>query len=1195
MAMSTLIVNYALNGNTVSNPDGTMPATASGCTVVGGPGATTIGSFDQALSFGPGAKLQVALTPALLNFQKFCVRTVIKVDAPVTGRQNLVEANVLPFSLFLDKAGSTGDFRAVVSVAPTAHGWSGTTTDYAIDLKLGNWYTLDLIYDTDTVAVAVNGLVQSVHAFPNGALTHGTNNTLFVGTWVDGVHHPFQGSMAAVQVYNDIPLELETQLDERRSSPEWFVSYKYEQIRPTLNFGQVKGKLAYDFQAEAYVQLYDSGLIMFNEGMGTAFEMHGIIFQSYTAMTNKSVLGHLISDEGNAGKPGSRKSLFRKGGIYWSSGTGAVLVTGQIYIDYELVGEAAALGLPVSAQTNVPGGLEQVFQGARMYHKSGQPKAHEVHGAILTKYLASGSVGAWGFPTSNESDVRRDGAVIGKFNDFEACTIYWSGATGAFEVHGDIREKYRGINGPLGALGFPTSDEAAIPGAPAPARHNTFQNGSILWFGSASSTMVCYPFQIFLGRIDSQESEGAFMGQNDLYLNAIVEDNHHEVMRKRFPNSGDFGGHNVIDINQMLPITVVPNSASRIIDLTVDVWESDNGAPFGGGDDHLGVYKHTLNMANAWGLRENQGIFNSGKFSKINCITWSVKPKVNEAALSETQKWWGVKNQGTATISKAQYAAAFRDVDSEPEWWDLTDWLEKAFYELVVSGVASGGNCFGMSLEGIYARKQRSIFSLPIDRFTTWATVVNEFNIKHQYQVGAEAIWWFVGQFLSGNSHDPVDVFKTTRDCFNRSDNPVLCLSQNADFSGAPHCLMPVGWDSSAKPWKLHICDPNFPGQVRDILIDPDANTFSYDGGSNKYSGGEWSGGRLHYMPYCVLDDRPRTPIWDALALLLAGTVLILGSDATTQSLVDENGNDLDAFGADAIARRKQGKPLDNKFVSFKGFHTGSASALASEMFLRTVPESKFLVVRPGVLDNRLASNLTVAELTQGNRLSPSAVDALASSQVFNQIRGRDLKAVLSDTSLLSKIDPAVVNSLNNLNQLGALGKNLRHVVKGHNNGMLKYAIKSKMNQLLISTAIQNGELSTVSSNDLGTSSAVTELKVANSKLVRLEIENKLGVGKDKVKIVLDKIPADVAHNLQINVKPGMAGLDIITAGAGAMADVSVQTLIDGRLNTSNFAVKLDAGTRLRPSSVLTSNELKVGRVDNLFGQLRGSTSIKAK
>src|SRR5262249_10768393 len=143
-----------------------------------------------------------------------------------------------------------------------------------------------------------------------------------------------------------------------------------------------------------------------------------------------------------------------------------------------------------------------------------------------------------------------------------------------------------------------------------------------------------------------------------------------------------------------------------------------------------------------------------------------------------------------------------------------------------------------------------------------------------------------------------------------------------------------VGWDSSAKPWKLNICDPNWVGQVRSILVNPDNNTFSYDGGGHQYSGGEWSGGRLHYMPYSVLNVRPDTPIWDAIMLLLAGVIIILGSDGETESLTDESGTDLNAFGADAIARLKAKKPLDNKMVSYKGFN--GDGAIASEMHIRT-------------------------------------------------------------------------------------------------------------------------------------------------------------------------------------------------------------------------------------------------------------------
>jgi hypothetical protein len=184
-----------------------------------------------------------------------------------------------------------------------------------MDLKLSTWYLIDLIYDTDTVAVAINGTVLSVHAFPKENINLWHNNSLFVRTWVDGARNHFQGSMSALQIHSDIPLELETQLDEKRSSPEWHMSYKYEQINPSLNFGQPKAKYAYDAAISAYKQEYDFGLIMYNESIGAAFEMHGAIFASYNALANKHDLGYLVSDEGNAASPGIRKNIFSKGGI----------------------------------------------------------------------------------------------------------------------------------------------------------------------------------------------------------------------------------------------------------------------------------------------------------------------------------------------------------------------------------------------------------------------------------------------------------------------------------------------------------------------------------------------------------------------------------------------------------------------------------------------------------------------------------------------------------------------------------------------------------------------------------------------------------------------------------------------------------------------------------------------------------------
>ncbi len=1222
------IIDYVLDGVSVSNPDGTMPATVTNCKVVDGPGTIFSGDFPKALDFGAKGNVEVTLKPASIKTSRFCLRVVFKIDSNVTGRQNLVESSCLPFSMFLDKAGNANNFKVVTTVSPKEHGWSGTSTEYFKELKTNNWYTADLMYDTDTLAVFIDGIIISVHAFPFGTILKSAGDQLFIGTWTDRARNHFDGQMAAVQWYNnELPTELESQLDERRSHPEWFLSYKHEAIKKTLNLGNMLGKFNYDNQAGAYVQPFASGLIMYNESVGAAFELHGAIFQYYKNMTNKAELGYLVSDEVNTAKAGGRKNIFSKGGLYWSPLTGTFPVTGQIYINYEQFGESSFIGWPVSVANAVNNGKEQIFQGARMYYKNGTPSAFEVHGAILAKFLALGGVNNWGYPVTNESDIKNGASVIGKFNDFESCTIYWSGATGAFEVHGDIRRKYKELNGPLGQMGFPTSDEGNIPGGTGGSRFNTFKNGSILWFGNYNNMYVCQAFKIFLGRINSKESEGAFMGQNDLYLRAYIKDNGAEILNKRFPSSGDYDGKNIVDINATLGTTIVPNSPNRNIRFTVDVWESDPGD-----DDHLGTYHKDLNMANAWGMAENNGIYNTGSFQGLNYITWSVQPQVNPNLLTTSQKWWGVKNKGTSSISYAKYAAAFRDVDSESEWWDLTDWLEKAFYELVAKGIAAGGNCFGMSVEAIYSYKHRSLFSLPIDRFNNWNTVVNEFNIKHQYQVGASAIWWFVGEFLSGNTHDPVDVFNETRNEFNRGCDPVICIAQNYDFSGKPHCILPIAWDSSTKPWKITILDPNFPSNpaspasniTRTLFVNPDNNTFSYDGG-NLYNGGEWSGGRFHYMPYSVTGERPRTPIWDAILLLLAGTVIILGSDTETVSLVDENGNDLDAFGQDSINRLQQNKSIDNKFVSVKGFGAkkvvsnaikikatssvikpGKVSSaivvpkpngiLASEMYLRTEKtNSRFDSIMPGLDERVLAPNLTLGVMLEDKKFAAKFNRTITDKAIVENMKDRTLTQAINDSVLMDRLSPSAASGFKDMVTSTSIGRNFKHQLRGLNNGQMVYAIKSKLNEFRLQSGIKTSETSSIESRDLGTSSSVVKMFCNENKTVKLEINNKLGVGKDNMKIVIDKIPVAVGKELNLNIKPGLSGMDILTVADKVNATVSIETNIGGKIYKSNYGVDIEGGIRIRPSTILTGNELKIGKIDNLFGQFRDSQMIKKK
>lgn len=1225
--MSQLIVDYALASLTPSNPDGTQPATVAGCTVGAGPGATTLGSYPQALAFGAGASLTTQLPLAVLDRVKFAVRTVFKLDVKPLSRQTLVASTALPLRLAIEPGSGSSDFHLVGSLVLATPNAGPVSTQFLLDLKLGTWYAADLVYDTDTLGLIVDGVLRSVRAYPAGTLKAASGDLLRAGVSADGLGEHFAGSLAALQLHADIPIELEAQIDERRSHPQWFLTYKEEEIRPQLNFGPPTAVYQYDLPSGAWVQPFAAGTLMYADGVGHAFELHGAIRQAYWALPNRAEIGHLISDEIDTARSGGRKNLFSRGALYWSPATGARAVTGQLWVDYEGGGESARLGFPLAAAEPVPGGLRQRFQGGHMYHRRGQPRAFEVHGAILGKYLATGEVGAWGYPVSDEGRLLDGTQVIGRVSEFEGCTIYWSAGSGAFEVHGDIRVAYRGRGGPSGSLGFPTSDEGDVPGAGG-ARFNTFQHGSIVWFGSPGETYVCQAFDINIGRIDSKESEGWGRGQNDVYLHLGVEDNGQVIHAERIPGGGDSDGHNVFTINRPLnlgPQGVVPNRVDCVIKLSLDIWDSD----WPDDDDHLGYYEHVLDMANAWGLRGNRaGLFNSGGFDNIKSITWSVSPRVNEAQLDDNQRWWGVRNRGSDVLSWSQYAAAFSDVDSDTEWWDPTDWLAALFYEAAVKGLAKSGNCFGMSLEAIYSYKHRSILRLPLDRFSDagnlWEAVRGEFNIKHQYQVGAPAIWWFVGEFLSGQTHDPVEVFRSTRDAHARGMDPVLCIAQNYDFSGKPHCILPVAWDDSSRPWRLWVHDPNYPAPqspaLRAVLVDPDANTFSYDGG-NMYSGGAWTGGRMHYMPYSVVCEQPRTPVFEALMLLLSGVILIVGSDGETLSLTDENGVDLDAFGADAVARLKSGQSVANKFVSVKGFdaHTENCAVerhgekpevqvidrprrphgiVSSELYLRSSPKP---VSRHTPPDRRSGTDWTRLTLREYLcQWAPArirrAIEANAPFVAANESRLMIHLLQGADSRLAGATAAMASHGLQGLQGLGPLPQssgNFVHTLRGLRRGEMRYAFKQGLTEVMISGESQAGDLHTLQVRDLGTHTNTVKLQSSRDKVVSLVVHSRIGVGRDQLRLQLDGLAVSAGQELSLNIKPGLGGVDVVGAGK-ISTHATLEVVRKGVRYQGRFDLASEQGLRVLPSTFITSQALKVAQIDRLFGDSLKTMQVKS-
>jgi hypothetical protein len=137
-------------------------------------------------------------------------------------------------------------------------------------------------------------------------------------------------------------------------------------------------------------------------------------------------------------------------------------------------------GAPVSEVTATTGGFVGSFEGCDIYYSTATG-AHEVHGDIRAKYTALLGPSWLGLPVTDETGTP-DG--VGRFNHFaRSASIYWSPTTGPFVVRGPIRDVWSGLGWETSELGYPVADEYQTkqwdPAHDPVMRWSLFENGAI--------------------------------------------------------------------------------------------------------------------------------------------------------------------------------------------------------------------------------------------------------------------------------------------------------------------------------------------------------------------------------------------------------------------------------------------------------------------------------------------------------------------------------------------------------------------------------------------------------------------------------------------------------------------------------------------------------------------------------------------
>lgn len=593
---SKCILDYRFQNGLVQNPDGSQKASLNNCSHQKVDATVTgWGKITDAIEFKSARSYILAPVPTdLRDVESFTIELALKPNATSLTSMRLVESQLLPAAFSLQKK---SDGFAPEGSVNLLSGWKAieSQTDR---IPTAAWSSITMCYTGDDLVLFINNKVVARRVFSKPDLIPNGNKELFFGTWVDGVRDQFSGLIGGIRVHEGIPAAYLSPIEVAENKGYGEIESKYQDLNGPRGFlgqptasEQKKGK--------GLFRTFQGGHIYWSVDTG-AHEVHGDILKQYLVKSGATgILGFPRSDEENGKRNGSKVNQFESGAIYWSSATGAKEVHGMIFARYLDIGaEGSFLGLPKTDELTVAGGKKSSFEGGNIYW-SGGSGAFEVHGIILDKYISLKETGGiLGFPLSDEIVILSglNKPTTGRLSKFQYGTIYWSPSSGAYEVHGEIGRLYNELGGPKGTMGFPVTNETAH--GSSGICYNDFQKGIIIWKSGIGAKAI-NDLRLYLGmvRCGSMDDGIGFFKKDttaELVTYSTVKVNN-TIVRNNVRSPGGHAGSSH-EIKYTTTIANINHATKIYFKTKVDDWDEASS------NDYLGTIEKTFDITNLFGL-----------------------------------------------------------------------------------------------------------------------------------------------------------------------------------------------------------------------------------------------------------------------------------------------------------------------------------------------------------------------------------------------------------------------------------------------------------------------------------------------------------------------------------------------------------------------------------------------------------------